>query len=417
MTSEEKFSSPATPEDAAAILRQIARADSIDRVNSLAKSPASSLPVVQTMRMDEARYRMLIELLPAVTFMASFEEGLNDVYVSPQVESILGYTQQEWVEDPVLWYERLHPDDRNRWNKEFAQTVAFATTLRSAYRFLARDGRTVWLHTEARIIRDERGVPLFIQGIGVDVTKMKEAEQSTIEYADKLERTNRELEQFAYVASHDLQEPLRSITSYTQLILQEFGSSFTAETRHYFDRVVEASGRLKNLIQALLEFSRVGKGDLKLEPTRIDSILNQVIENLYAAITESNATITADPLPLIFVDRTYISMLFQNLIGNAIKFRSDRPPAIHISATHEHDCWRFSVRDNGIGIDPQYKDKIFIIFQRLHTQERYPGTGIGLAVSKKIVDLHRGKIWLESAHGEGSTFYFEIPDRFGRGVI
>ena len=163
--------------------------------------------------MVEAKYRTLIELLPAVTFMATFEEGLSDVYVSPQIETILGYTQKEWVENPVLWYQRLHTDDRDRWNVEFARTVAAGEPLQSAYRFLAKSGRIVWIHAQARIVRDSEGRPSFIHGIGVDITQAKEAEQRVLDYADRLQRTNKELEQFAYVASHDLQEPLRSILS------------------------------------------------------------------------------------------------------------------------------------------------------------------------------------------------------------
>src|ERR1700704_4274300 len=154
--------------------------------------------------------------------MATFEEGLSDVYVSPQIESILGYTQREWGENPVLCYQRLHTDDRDRWNLEFARTVAAGDPLRSAYRFLAKNGQIVWIHAQARIVRDGQGRPSFIHGIGVDITQVKEAEQRVLDYTHRLEQTNKELEQFAYVASHDLQEPLRSILSYSLILAEEY---------------------------------------------------------------------------------------------------------------------------------------------------------------------------------------------------
>jgi len=359
-------------------------------------------------RMDEARYRTLVELLPAITFMAVFEEGLSEVYVSPQIELLLGYTQREWVEDPVLWYERLHPDDRERWNEEFARTVSSAEPLRSTYRFLAHDGHTVWIHGEARIVRDAAGVPLFIHGMGFDVTKMKEAEQHVVEYAEKLKQTNSELEQFAYVASHDLQEPLRTITAYTEILATDYAAKLDAVAGKYLHRIREGAARMKTLIQGLLQFSRVGRAEAPFELTSMEEVLREALVNLDAAIQENHAQVTHDALPPLLGNRTYLIMLFQNLIANAIKFRSEQPPLIHVSAARNNDSWIFSVRDNGMGIDPQYHERIFGIFQRLHTQKKYPGTGIGLALSKKIVDLHGGAMRLESEMGKGSTFKFTL---------
>jgi PAS domain S-box-containing protein len=360
-------------------------------------------------RMAEARYRTLVELLPAITFMAVFDEGLSEVYVSPQIENLLGYTQAEWLANPVLWYQRLHPDDRERWNVEFARTVASGEPFRSTYRFLARDGHVVWIHGEARIVRNEHGIPMFIHGMGFDVTKMKEAEERVVEYAERLKQTNRELEQFAYVASHDLQEPLRTINSFSEIVAADYADKLDPIAVKYLDRVVQAGHRMKVLIQALLEFSRVGRGEESREPVSLDSVVNDAIANLNAAIQESKARVTSDRLPTLPVSRTHMLVLFQNLIGNAIKFRAQEPPRVHISALRTGDFWLFSVRDNGLGIDPKFHEKIFVIFQRLHTREQYPGTGIGLSMCKKIVDLHGGRIWVESEPGEGSSFKFTLP--------
>ncbi|HEX2099435.1 MAG TPA: PAS domain-containing protein, partial [Candidatus Synoicihabitans sp.] len=319
-------------------------------------------------RMAEARYRTLIELLPAITFMATFDEGLSDVYVSPQIESLLGYTQKEWLEEPILWYQRLHPDDRERWNQEFARTISSGEPLRSAYRVLARDRKTVWLQTEVRIARDSENRPAFIHGIAMDVTATKEAEQRVRRYAAKLEQTNKELEKFAYVASHDLQEPLRSLQSYSQILSQEFGDKLDHEGQDYLSRISVAGRRMKELIQALLQFSKLGRDQLPVVPTDLNEVLAQAISNLDATIRESGATITADPLPTVPAIRPYLIALFQNLLSNALKFRSAQRPLIQIAATLKAGDWEFSVRDNGPGIEPEYQERIFEIFQRLHTQ-------------------------------------------------
>jgi PAS domain S-box-containing protein len=360
--------------------------------------------------MAEARYRTLVELLPAITFMAVFEEGLSEVYVSPQIEMLLGYTQSQWLENPVLWYERLHPGDRERWNVEFARTVAMGEPLRSTYRFLARDGHVVWIHGEARIVRDEHGVPAFIHGMGFDVTKMKEAEQRVVEVADRLKKTNRELEQFAYVASHDLQEPLRTIINFSEILAADYADKLDGVAASYLQRVSQAGQRMKALIQGLLEFSRVGHGEESLDPVPLEKVVKDTLANLDAAIQSSQAEVTWDVLPTLRVNRTHMGLLFQNLIGNAIKFRGTEVPRVRISAERGGDFWLFSVSDNGIGIAPKFHEKVFAIFQRLHTRQQYPGTGIGLSVCKKIVDLHGGRMWVESDLGQGSTFKFTLPD-------
>jgi PAS domain S-box-containing protein len=227
--------------------------------------------------------------------------------------------------------------------------------------------------------------------------------------AEELARSNRDLEQFAYVASHDLQEPLRAVSGYIQLLQQRYAGKLDDKASQYIDGAVDGAVRMQKLITDLLTFSRVGTRGRTLEWTDLSKVLDSTLENLKVGIQEANAKIANDPLPKLKVDPTQIAQLFQNLIGNAIKFRSKQTPEIHIGAKKRQDSWLFSIQDNGIGIDPLYTERIFMIFQRLHTRRRYPGTGIGLALCKKIIERHGGKIWVKSSPEKGSTFYFTLP--------
>jgi signal transduction histidine kinase len=229
------------------------------------------------------------------------------------------------------------------------------------------------------------------------------------QHAKELEDRNEELEQFAYVASHDLQEPLRIVISYVQLLARKYEGQLDEDADIFIHYAIDAALRMKNLIRDLLNYSRLGTRGKPFADTDCNQVLENVLHTLSLLVEENEATITFDPLPVIQADDVQIGQLLQNLISNAIKFRRDAPPRIHISARREEDMWLFSVQDNGIGIEPQYTERIFAIFQRLHTIEEYPGTGIGLAVCKKIVDRHNGRLWLESQYGEGTTFFFTIP--------
>ncbi|MGD0744710.1 MAG: PAS domain S-box protein [Verrucomicrobiota bacterium] len=226
----------------------------------------------------------------------------------------------------------------------------------------------------------------------------------------ELERSNRDLEQFAYVASHDLQEPLRAVGGYVKLLQHRFPETLDAKAREYVAGAADGAERMQRLIADLLAFSRVGTRGGAFAPADLNALLRDAVHNLQTSITEAGAKVTSDPLPSLPVDATQIVQLFQNLIGNAIKFRSERAPEIQVGARKEKERWLFWVRDNGIGIEPQYSGRIFQIFQRLHTRTQYPGTGIGLAICQKIVERHDGNIWVESQPAQGSTFYFSIPE-------
>ena len=227
--------------------------------------------------------------------------------------------------------------------------------------------------------------------------------------AEALERSNRELQEFAYVASHDLQEPLRMISSYVQLLKRRYGENLDSDANEFIDYAVDGAERMKKLIQDLLAFSRVGTSGEEFKITSTQTILDEVLSNLELSIKEKNVKISHDPLPDLVVDKTQIMLLFQNLISNAIKFCGDKPPEIHIEVIDNYDEWLFCFKDNGIGIDTKYADQIFVIFQRLHGMGEYPGTGIGLSISKRIVERHGGQIWVESEPGNGSSFKFTIP--------
>jgi light-regulated signal transduction histidine kinase (bacteriophytochrome) len=229
--------------------------------------------------------------------------------------------------------------------------------------------------------------------------------------AQDLARSNTELEQFAYVASHDLQEPLRMVSSYLQLLQRKYQGQLDASADKYIAYAVDGAARMQRMINDLLAYSRVMTRGKAPEPTDCERAWADALANLERRIHESAAVVTHDPLPTVRADASQLIQVFQNLVGNAIKYHGPETPRVHASAQRQPGQWVFSVRDNGIGIEPQYFERIFVIFQRLHGKEEYSGTGIGLAVCKKIVERHGGKIWVESQYGTGSTFYFTIPDR------
>jgi light-regulated signal transduction histidine kinase (bacteriophytochrome) len=243
-----------------------------------------------------------------------------------------------------------------------------------------------------------------------EIADRRQAEHALMQKTVELGRSNAELEQFAYVASHDLQEPLRMVSSYVQLFEKRYRGQVDEQADKYIHYAVEGARRMQLLIGGLLEYSRMGRGDV--EPTEIsaETPLEQALSNLRSAIEEASAEVTHDPMPPVIADPSQLSQVFQNLIGNAIKFRRrDVPARIHVAVDTGVSPYVFSVRDNGIGIAPEYAERVFVIFQRLHTRAEYPGTGIGLSICKKVLERHGGRIWVESTLGEGATFHFTLP--------
>ena len=246
--------------------------------------------------------------------------------------------------------------------------------------------------------------------LSVELDERRRAEQRMAQYAAELARSNAELEQFAYVASHDLQEPLRMVASFTQLLARRYRGQLDKDADEFIGFAVDGATRMQSLINDLLVYSRVGTRGKSFAPTDCGAVLQMALDNLARSVEESGAVITHDPLPTVPGDEVQLTQLFQNLIANASKFGSPETPRIHVSAEKQGPQWVFAVRDNGIGIAPEQQERIFMIFQRLHHRSEYPGTGIGLAICKKIVERHGGRIWVESRPGEGATFYFSLAE-------
>ncbi|MCA1596224.1 MAG: PAS domain S-box protein [Chloroflexi bacterium] len=278
------------------------------------------------------------------------------------------------------------------------QTIEHHETVR-----VRKDGKRLDVSFTLSPMRDGQGHITGIAGIARDITEARRSEA-------ELRRSNEELEQFAYVASHDLQEPLRAMAGTVQILKRRYVGQLDERADEIITHAVAAVGRMQTLVSDLLALSRLARHGNPFAPTDFAAVLQDVSANLEVTIAESSATITHDPLPEIVADASQLRQLLQNLFSNSIKFRAERPLKLHVGACRRENTWLFSVSDNGLGIEPQYFERIFIIFQRLHTRDEYPGTGIGLAICKKIVERHGGEIWLESEAGEGTTFYFTIAD-------
>ena len=262
---------------------------------------------------------------------------------------------------------------------------------------------------EKRIGERTSALQEAIQSLQKENSERRRVENALKKKTEALARSNRELEEFAYVASHDLQEPLRMVTSYVQLLARRYKGKLDSNADDFIGFTLDGATRMHTLINGLLAYSRVGTQSKPFEPANCETILQQSLDNLKMTVEETGAVVTHDPLPTVMADSLQLGQLFQNLMGNAIKFHGEEPPRVHVSVRSDGNQWIFSVRDNGIGIAPEFTERIFLIFQRLHGKEKYPGTGIGLAVCKKIVECHGGRIWVESEVGKGATFYFTLP--------
>jgi len=328
------------------------------------------------------------------------------VLVNKAAETLTGWAQREAIGTPLDVVFRIIHDMTGEPRQNPAAKVLESRTLvelADHTLLVSRDGveRSLAM-TAAPILSDKEsliGVVLVFR----DITQRR--------LAADLARSNAELEQFAYVASHDLQEPLRMVSSYVQLLARRYKGQLDADADDFIGFAVDGAKRMQDLVNDLLAYSRVGTRANPFERTDCEAVLALALGNLEFAIEESGAQVTHDALPVVVADGPQLAQVLQNLVANSIKFRSEQPPRIHVSATSIGDEWVFCVRDNGIGIDQQYHERVFVLFQRLHTRREYPGTGIGLAICRRIAERHGGRIWVESELGEGSAFHFAVPIR------
>jgi len=367
--------------------------------------------VEDALKESETRLREVLENSLDASYKRNLETDSYD-YMSPVFARISGYTRDELESMPLETIMDLTlPDDTAEIKRVIAESMcgATGTAYQVDYRFKHKDGQYRWLHDQFTVMRDAGGQNLALIGSVSDITERKQAEDKLRAMAAELERSNKDLEQFAAIVSHDLQEPLRMVASYTQLLAERYEGRLDEKTKKYVAYVVDGAIRMQQLINDLMIYSRIGTHGTTMETKDSHSILGDAIRNLDSAIVESNAIITYDELPTVRFDTAQLVQVFQNLLANAIKFRGEGLPHVHVSARDDSAEWVFSIRDNGIGIDRMYGDRVFVIFQRLHTPQIFPGTGIGLAVCKRIVERHGGRIWFESEPGKGSTFFFTVP--------
>lgn len=368
--------------------------------------------------------RILLKNLPGMAYRCQNEPQWTMEFVSEGCEALTGYRPEDLIGNRTISYaELIVPEYRQQVYDLVQRAIAANEPFQLVYRIRTARGEEKWVWEQGTAVRDAQGRVLALEGFITDITQRRQAEEilrKTHEELEKLvarrtaelQQANQDLTQFAYSVSHDLQEPLKMMSSYLQTLAKRIGEQLSSSERTLLDLSLQACQRLQRMIQDLLAYSRAGTRGAYFEPVDTNQIVDEVIQNLQARIEQTGAQITRDQLPEVTADATLLLEVFQNLLSNAIKFHAPhRAPRVHIFCQEKTDSWVFGVQDNGIGIEPENLDRIFIIFERLHPEEQYPGTGIGLAICKRIVERHGGRIWCQSTPGEGSTFYFSLPKR------
>lgn len=358
------------------------------------------------LRESEARFRGIFE--NAAVGISLFDRGGKLIQANSTLCDILGYREAELRGRSFdrFTHAEDHEPDLTNYTRLMSGEMGSYTVEK---RYIREDGRDVWVRVTRSAQLGPRNLPEYSINIVEDIAARKHAEEERERLLAEVQRSNQDLQQFAYVASHDLQEPLRMVSSYMQLLDRKYQERLDEKGRMYIHYAVDGTIRMQNLIDGLLGYSRISR-QKKLSPVDTNAICAAALANLEQAVREAKGQVSVAALPTVNGEPTQLVQLFQNLIGNGLKYRKPEvPPRVHVSAKREEGWWTFAVRDNGIGIDPKHHDRVFQIFQRLHTKEEYPGTGIGLASCMKIVERHGGRIWFESTPGQGSTFYFTLP--------
>lgn len=362
----------------------------------------------ENIRFQQERLSLALKAGQSGTFDWDIEHNVNTW--SREIEELYGVPAGHFGKTFEAWELLVYPEDLES-ARDIAAKALKTGELDGEWRIQRKsDGQIRSLAARGKVLFDDRGKPVRMMGINWDITDKKRSEEVLKRTLLDLQRSNKELEQFAYVASHDLQEPLRMVSSFVQLLEQRYKDRLDQDAHEFIEFAVDGASRMQKLINDLLTFSRVGTRGRDFTTVNCEQVFSDILENLRQTIDDSKAVITHDPLPVILADETQILQLFQNLVGNALKFhREGQHPIIHVSASEQDGEYLFSVRDHGIGIETEFFNRIFIIFQRLHQKDKYQGTGIGLALCKKIIERHSGRIWVDSTPGRGSTFYFAIP--------
>lgn len=376
-------------------------------VLSVTRDVTEQMRADEALRFSEQRFRLIAQ----ATSDAFWDWDIRGrtLWWGGGMQGLFGYALDELEPGLESWSNRIHPEDKDRAMAALQGTLdRHEESYLAEYRFRRKDGTYAHVLDRGFVIRDAAGQAIRMVGGMTDLSERIEAQHKLAAHAERLARSNDELERFAYVISHDLQEPLRTLSGFAHLLVRRFGGE--AGAREYSDYIIEAVDRMRDLIQGLLAYSRLGPDAAPgAEDVDLEHVVNDVRRALTGALNESGGEIeVTGPLPTVRANRLQMQQVFQNLLSNAIKFRGPEPPRIRIEARRVGPDWRFTVADNGIGVEPQYVDRIFALFQRLHTRAGYPGSGIGLAVCKKIVEMHGGRIWVEPG-GPGTRFLFTLP--------
>lgn len=356
--------------------------------------------------LSEERYELAVRGMSAGLWDWNVET--NELYWSKQFMDIIGINENGFRHHYDEFANRLHPDDREATEKALFNHLCNHTIYNVEYRMRCNDGNYVWIQACGQAKWNEDGIAVRMVGSVNNISDRKKLEIEREGFIAKLTESNSELERFAYICSHDLQEPLRMISSFTQLLEKHMAGHMDDKSRHYMGYITNGATQARKLISDVLNYARIDHESEMLTDVECEAVLANVLRDLSPRIEETGAKITHDRLPVVHLQQTHLRQLLQNLLGNALKFCSEAPE-IHISVIDQGKYYCFSVRDNGIGIATEHMEKIFTIFQRLHSTERYPGTGIGLALCKKLVQKYGGEIWVESVPEKGSTFYFTLP--------
>lgn len=353
---------------------------------------------------SESRFRSLADSVPALIWVCDTQQLCT--YVNQTWQTFTGRSLEQEINGG--WLDTIHPDDRTGFVGQLQTSFAEETSLQIEYRRCDRNGTYRWILNT--------GIPRYLDnqfagmiGCGLDITESKQNQVDLEQAVLELKRSNRDLEEFAYVASHDLREPLRKIRSFSELLVEDYADLIDDDGRRYFDYIIDGAARMDDLVQSVLQYSRVGRQQAPPEPIDLDRIVQQIANDHSLVIEQKHGWIIYDELPTVVIRKVESVQLLQNLIGNALKFHGERPPQIRVTAQRQGAYWQISVSDTGIGIAPEFCDRVFTMFARQHQRDQYPGTGIGLSICRKIVENYGGQIHFETEVGKGTTFIFTLP--------